>query len=76
MGENRFENYLRDLGTLVREKAMNAQCVKSQKNDPYDIGYLMAWHEVVSLMQSQANQFDITLSQIGLDEIDPQKDLL
>ena len=76
MNDNRFRDYLLDLGSLVKEKATEAQNIKKRKCDPYDIGYLMAWHEIVALMQCQAALFGIELSQIGLEEVDPERDLL
>lgn len=76
MNQDRFTNYLRDLCTLVVEKATEAKYIKTQDGDAYNVGYLMAWHEVVSLMQTQADKFDITLSIIGLDRITPERDLL
>ncbi len=76
MNDNRFANYLLDLGSLVKEKATEAQNRKKQNCEPYDIGYLMAWHEIVSLMQCQAALFGIELSQIGLEGVDPERDLL
>ena len=36
----------------------------------------MAMHEVISLMQEQANSFGINLKEIGLDGIDPEQDIL
>lgn len=76
MNHNHVENYLRDLCTLVIEKATEAKITKTQDDDAYNIGYLMAWHEIVSLMQSQAKLFDIPLSSLGLDAIEPVRDLL
>jgi hypothetical protein len=76
MNHNHVENYLRDLCTLVIEKATEAKITKTQDGDAYNIGYLMAWHEIVSLMQSQAKLFDIPFSSLGLDAIEPVRDLL
>ena len=71
--------YLRDLGALVKEKALDAQRAKevAEGGDEYDVqlGRLMALQEVVSLMQEQAASFEIPLEQLGLDDIDPYDDL-
>ena len=55
---------------------MGAAITKSENPEAYNLGYLMAWHEIVSLMQSQATQFNIDLQSIGLEGIDPERDLL
>ena len=40
------------------------------------IAALMAFHEVVSLMQQQAASFGLDLADVALDDIDPERDLL
>ena len=76
MSDDPVKNYLLDLGSIVKEKAMGAAITKSENPEAYNLGYLMAWHEIVSLMQSQATQFNIDLQSIGLEVIDPERDLL
>ena len=76
MADRQFENYLLDPGTLIKEKALAAKSAKDQSGHDYDVGYLMAWHEVVSLMQTQAVAFEIDVAAIGLEGIDPATDLL
>ena len=36
----------------------------------------MAFHEVISLMQQQVQAFGIPLEDLGLDDIQPEKELL
>jgi hypothetical protein len=71
--------YVRDLGVLIKEKALEAK--KESRSSPegeraFALGRLMAFHEVISLMQQQARAFGITLEELGLDDIQPEKDLL
>lgn len=71
--------YLRDLGVLLKEKALEAK--EESRTAPEDerafaLGRLMAFHEVISLMQQQAQAFGIALEELGLDDIQPEKDLL
>jgi hypothetical protein len=70
------DHYLRDLGFLVRERALKAK--SEAESDPNDFtrGQLLAFHEIVSLMQSQAQSFAIPLGKLSLDKIDPDRDLL
>jgi hypothetical protein len=73
------DNYLRDLGQLVKQRALEAQREKdaaagSGRYD-YELGRLMALHEVVSLMQQQAEAFGLDLAALALDDISPERDL-
>jgi hypothetical protein len=74
------ENYLRDLGHLIGEMALDARAeytaIKGSTGDGYKLGRLMAFHEVVSLMKDQAEIFGIPQSAISLGEIDPERDLI
>jgi hypothetical protein len=76
VGDDRFVNYLFDLGSLLQEKAMDAKADKDENAHAFNVGRLIAWHEIVSLMQSQAGLFGLSLSQIGLSDIDPERDLV
>jgi len=81
MGEhNVYKNYIRDVGQLVAEAARVAKSERDELNDStrrdYAIGRLMGYHEIISLMQQQAEAFGIRLSEIGLEGIDPEQDLL
>ncbi len=79
MEEQTFKNYLHDLGTLIKENAREAKekkdSSKGSSSQDYDSGYLMAWYEVVSLMQQQAEAFGIPFEFLDLHDIDPDKDL-
>jgi len=70
------DNYLRDLGFLIRERALKARADVRSSPDDFNRGQLMAFHEVLSLMQSQADAFAIPLETLSLEGIDPDKDLL
>ena len=77
---NKIENYATDLGGLIAEKAREARYARDgaeEKSDrDYQLGYLMAYHEVVSLMQQQADIFGIERRSIGIADIDPENDLI
>lgn len=68
--------YLRDLGQLVKDKALEAKERKESSSNPYDTGFLMAFYDVISLMQSQADVFGISREQISLSDINPDTELL
>ena len=69
-------NYLRDLVRLIVQKAREAKKDRDSSNSAYDIGRLMAYHDIVSLIQQQADAFNLSYDEIGLTRIDPERDLL
>jgi broad specificity phosphatase PhoE len=71
-----YENYLRDLGDLLREIAQAAKQNHEQTGTDFTAGYLSGLHRTVSLMQQQAEAFGIPLEKIKLDGIDPDQDLV
>ena len=77
--DNKYALYLRDLGSLVKEYALEAKSdyAKSRgtENEAYQSGYLMGFHRFVTLMQQQAEAFHIPLKEINLHDID-ENDLL
>lgn len=72
--------YLRDLGDLVKELAQAAKAERDAspagEDRAYAQGRLMALHEVVSLMQQQADAFGLSHRDLRLDNVDPERDLL
>ncbi len=74
-----LELYTQDLCALLKEMARRAKAeslTASAKDKEYTLGRLMAFHEVISLMQQQAEAFGIPLAQLGLEDIHPERDLL
>jgi len=80
MDKSQYENYLLDLIVLLKEKALEAKQAKDALSNhearDYELGRLMAYHEVISLMQQQAVVFGISLNEIGLEDVDPERMLL
>lgn len=71
-----YENYLYDLGLLIKGMAIESKLVENQRQTDFSAGYMAGFHRVVSLMQQQAEAFDIPLEELGLDGIDPDADLV
>jgi len=75
-----FKNYLKDLGYIIKELALEAKAQKDKSKDKeeeiYYTGYLMGFHRIISLMQQQASGFRIPLKSLSLEKLDPDKDLI
>jgi len=72
-----YAYYLRDLGYLLREAAeRTVKEVASARGDSkiFEEGRQMGYIEVLSTMQNQADSFEIPLSQLCLDGLDPDND--
>jgi hypothetical protein len=78
--DERYKNYLFDLGFLLKEYALETKAKKDKEIEEnvkvYYTGELMAYHRVISLMQQQAEAFGIPLSDLRLEDIIPDRDLV
>jgi len=77
----KYKHYLHDLGEIVKTRAFEAkeERTKEQQGSPaYDFqcGRLVAFNEVISILQQQAEGFGINLEELNLDDIDPDRDLV
>lgn len=72
--EMRNSAYLSEICEGLIEKADESIKLKSQGD--YELGYAMAMYEVISLVHQQAQVFDLALSDLGLEGIDPERDYL
>lgn len=77
---DRYENYLLDLGLDIKEKALKAKSdlengsLKGEEK-AYNEGYLEALRNVISIMQNRAVAFDIPPNKMNLQDINPDADL-
>ncbi len=70
-------SYLQDLVHILRESAREAreECRASGGADTFECGRALAYAEVLSRMQCQADAFMIPRTALGLDGFDPAADL-
>lgn len=76
---DRHALYLKDLIPLLIEKAREARSARDRGSREELVlanERLLAFHEVISLLQQQAVAFGIPFADLGLDRIDPERDLL
>ena len=80
MTNDKYANYVYDLGVLLKEKARDAKVDKDSAVDTddfdYKLCYLMAFHDVISVLKQQADVFDIDQVELGLKDIEPESELL
>jgi hypothetical protein len=72
-----YAAYIRDLVYLLREAGAEAQ--RERKQNPgsgFEQGRALAYIEVLSLMQNQADSFMIAREEVGLAGFDPLNDPL
>jgi hypothetical protein len=76
--EGKFSYYLEDLGTELRlaaDEALRDARSASQGERQWYEGQLFMIARVLSLMQQQADSFEIAYSDLNLEGLDPQNDL-
>jgi len=76
MVNNKYKNYLKDLGEIIKKNSLEAKQKRKIENDDYSKGRLMAYYEVISLLKQQAKAFNIDLKDIELENFDEDKNLL
>lgn len=74
-------HYLFDLGLLLKERALEARrerdaSAPGSADRTFQAGRLLAFNEVLSIMRDQAEAFGIPLTELRLDDLEPDRDLL
>lgn len=70
------QNFLLDLGTLLRERAVAARDRARLGPEEFQGGVAHAYYEVMSLIESQADSFGLPLEDLGLTGFEVDKELL
>lgn len=72
--------WAKDTMAMLVEQARDAKRAHDAAQSPSDkdvaLGRLMAFHDVVSLLVQQADAFAIPRKDVGLDGVEPERDLL
>lgn len=76
----KHKNYLYDLGLILKERALEARRQRDKLpleslDREFQSGRVIAFNELISIMQQQAEGFEIALSDLRLDDIVPDRDL-
>ncbi|MCB1071639.1 MAG: hypothetical protein KDK96_00905 [Chlamydiia bacterium] len=79
MKEEGLIYYIQEVSELLKEYVKQAKIDADNPKkgeESFNNGYLMAYHEVIATMKNQAPIFHIDEKDIGLSDIDPERDLL
>lgn len=76
----KHENYLLDLGVILKERALDARrqrdVLPMESSDrSFQSGRVIAFNEVISIMQQQAKGLGIPLTDLRLEDMEPDRDL-
>ncbi len=74
-----YRDFLQEIGETIRNRALEAKeelrsCIRDTADFHFG-GRLMAFNEVVSILQQEALGFDIPLEDLGLQGLNPDRDL-
>ena len=76
---DKYKDYLIDLISIIKKQAKEAKLEADHPKEEYgsfNNGYLMAYHTVIEFMKNQTEIFNIDQADIGLADIEPERDLL
>ena len=79
MRRDSLNNYVNEITSILKERAIKA---KEEADNPkkgeedFKNGFLMAYHQMIATMKNQAPIFHINEKDIGLSDIEPERDLL
>ena len=80
MNNQSFRNYIREISCILKDNAKKAKLDADHPNKSdsaeFNSGFLMAYHQVIATMKNQAPLFDLDQEEIGLADIEPERDLL
>ena len=80
MGKESLRNYIQEISCLLKDYAKQAKIdadhPKEGDSADFNDGFLMAYHQVIATMKNQAPFFELTQEDIGLADIEPEKDLI
>ena len=75
-----YRHYLADLGHVLAERALEAKSAceqaKSREEREFASGQLMAYYAVISLMQQQAEAFQLSPADLNMGDLVADRDLL
>ncbi|MGH7964225.1 MAG: hypothetical protein ACRERD_20780 [Candidatus Binatia bacterium] len=76
----KYKHYLHDLGAIVKTRALEAKEERAREQHGsaahhFQCGRLIAFNEIISVLQQQADGFGINLEELNLNDIDPDRDL-
>ena len=74
--ESKYALYLRDLGAVLKDRALEARSKRDDEQSDFQKGRLIAYYEVLSTMRGQASTFGLSTKDLSLDGIDLEVDLL
>lgn len=75
MNSSNEYNFLKDLVLLLRDHATQVK-QSTLANMEFEKGRLLAYYEVLSLIQQQAKAFGVDMAEINMEDFDPDKDIL
>ena len=77
MSKDKCLIFLLDIIKNFQEFAVKARNdLKNNEFDMFNLGYVSAYHQIFMHLVNQANVWNIKLKDLGLEDFDPDRDLL
>jgi len=76
MTKKNYKGYICEVCEVIKERALQAKEEEKSDKNLFNSGRLMAFNEVVSILQQDALGMGIDLNELKLDDIKPDTDLV
>lgn len=80
MDDKSLEHYVKEIIGLLKDHAkqakLDADHPKKGDSADFNSGFLMAYHQVITVMKNQAPFFDLNQEDLDLADIEPERDLI
>jgi len=78
--DQKYKWYLYDLGLILKERALEHKAerdaaLRGSEEHSFLSGVVLGFYEVISILQQQADAFQISRHELRLGDIDPDGDL-
>jgi len=79
--DQKYKWYLYDLGPILKERALEHKAARDVEREDSEhraflSGLVHGFNEVISVLQQQADGFQIGRQELRLEDIEPDRDLL
>jgi hypothetical protein len=74
-----YRDYCTDVVSYIKERALKARQERNRavgESRVFEEGRLLAFNEVVSILLQHAEGLDLPLAELGLDDLEPDRDLI
>jgi len=74
--DKKYRGYINHVCKIIKERALQSKLEEEKAKNLFNSGRLMAYNEVISILQQEAEGMLMDLKELKLDDINPDIDLV